>query len=158
VLALACLGLGLFAYRLVPREERRIAAVLEQVCSRLNQTRDEASLDRLRRALPAVLDAQIQLHVVELGDEIAGLPEASSRAAELVSGAPLTFALSSEQIQVTGDRARVDLDLLVTVSGSGEQRRDLRRTRVLLRKSQGAWLVERVEIEPVAPSEPEARP
>ena len=155
---MACLGLGLLAYQLVPRDETRIAAVLAQLCSQLNQTRDEASLARLRQALPAALEPEAQLRLVELNEELAGLPELSSRASELLNGAPLTFALNSVQIQITGDRARVDTDLLITVSGSGEQRRDLRRTRILLRKTSAAWLIERVEIDPVAPSEPEPRP
>jgi hypothetical protein len=158
VLALACLGLGLLVYQLVPRDETRIAAVLERLCSQLNQTRDEASLARLRQALPAALDSQIRLRIVELNEQLAGLPEVSARAEELLQGAPLTFALNSVQIQITGARARVDADLLVTVSGSGEQRRDLRRTRVELRRANGAWLVERMDIDPVAPSEPEPRP
>ncbi len=158
MLVAACLALGVLAYQLVPRDETRIAAVLEQLCSRVNQTRDEASLERLRRALPGALDSQVRLRIVELDEQLSGLSEVSTRATELLGGAPLTFALNSLQIQVAGERARVDMDLLLTVSGSGEQRRDLRRTRVALRKSNGAWLVERAEIDPVAPSEPEPRP
>jgi hypothetical protein len=158
VLALAGLGLGLLGYQLVPRDETRIAAVLEQLCSRLNQTRDDASLERLRQAFPGALDPQVRLRIVELDEELSGLARVSARADGLLRGAPLSFALNSVQIQVTSDRARVDTDLLVTVSGSGEQRRELRRTRILLHKTNGAWFVERVEIDPIAPSELEPRP
>lgn len=158
VLALAGLGFALLGYQFVPHDETRIAGVLERLCSQLNQTRDEASLRRLRQALPAALEPQIRLRIVELDEQLAGLPDVSARAQELLQGAPLTFALKDAQIQISGARARADADLLVTVSGSGEQRRDLRRTHVELQRANGAWLVERIEIEPVAPSEPEPRP
>jgi hypothetical protein len=148
----------LLAYQLVPRDETRIAAVLEHLCSQLNQTRDEASLGRLRQALPGALESEIRIRIVELDEQLTGLPEVSARAEQLLQGAPLTFAVNSVQIQITGARARVDADLQVTVSGSSEQRRDLRRTRVELQHANGAWLIARVEIDPVAPSEPEPRP
>jgi len=54
--------------------------------------------------------------------------------------------------------ARVDADLSVTVRGSGEQRRELRRTRVRLRKPSSRWQIENVEVDPVEFAEPEARP
>jgi hypothetical protein len=54
--------------------------------------------------------------------------------------------------------ARVDLDLILTVRGSGEQSRDLRHTHVRLAKSAAGWRIEAVEINAVAPSQPEARP
>ena len=135
-----------------------MARVLDTLCSQLNRTRDEASLGRLREALPALLRPQIQLRIAELDEELSGLAQVSARAEGLLGGAPLTFALSSVQVQQTPGGARVDLDLLVTVSGSGEQRRDVRRTRVLLRKDADAWRIERVDVEAVAPSEPEPRP
>lgn len=155
---LACGAGGLLAYQFVPRDETRVAGVLERLCSQLNQTRDEASLGRLRETLPSALEPQIRLRIAELDEELSGLAQVSARAEGLLSGAPLTFALNSVQVQLTPGRARVTADLLVTVSGSGEQRRDLRRTRVLLRKDSEAWRIERVEIDPVAPSEPEPRP
>ena len=142
----------------MPRDETRVAGILEGLCIQLNQTRDERSLTRLRQGLPLVLDPDVRLRIVELDDELAGLPLVSERSRQLLDGAPLSFALNSEHIRITGDRAQVDVDLLVTVSGSGEQRRDLRRTRVALRKQSDVWRIERVEIEPVAPSEPEPRP
>ncbi len=52
----------------------------------------------------------------------------------------------------------MDADLLLTVSGSGEQRRDLRRTRVLLRKTDAAWRIERVEIDAGCAVRAEPRP
>lgn len=158
VLAVAGLGLGLLAYQLVPRDEARIAARLDQLCSSMNQTRDAASLQRLRQGLPGILDPEVQLRVVELNEELSGLSQVTLRAEELLSGAPLTFALSAVKVQITAERARVDLDLLVTISGSGEQRRDLRRTRVFLRHKDATWLIEQIVVEPIAPSEPEPRP
>jgi hypothetical protein len=145
-------------YQLIPRDDTRIVAVLQMLCTRLNQTRDEASLEQLRLGLQGALEPRIQLRIAELNEELIGLPQVATRAEALLSGAPLTFALSAVQVQTTGDRARVDCDLLVTVSGSGEQRRDLRPTRILLRQAKGAWLIERIEVDRVAPSEPEPRP
>ncbi|MET0793815.1 MAG: nuclear transport factor 2 family protein [Polyangiaceae bacterium] len=156
--ALACALSGLLAYQFVPRDETRIADLLEQLCSRLNQTRDAASLERLRQTLPGALDPQVRIRIVELDEEWAGLTQVSTRADELLAGAPLSFALNSVQIQAADGHARVNADLLVTVSGSGEQRRDLRRTSILLRKASAGWRIERVEIDPVADSEPEPRP
>ena len=158
ITVLACGAGGLLAYQLLPRDEARVASILERLCSQLNQTRDEASLGRLREALPSALAPQIRLRIAELDEELSGLAQVSARAEGLLDGAPLTFALNSVQVQLTPGRARVDADLLVTVSGSGEQRRDVRRTRALLRKDPDAWRIERVDIEPVAPSEPEPRP
>jgi hypothetical protein len=158
LLTLACLALGLLAYELVPRDETRIASLLERLCTQLNQTRDLASLARLRAALPSALEPQVALRLVELELELEGLPSVQARAADLLSGAPLTVALSSVETHLSGNHARVDADLLVTLSGSGEQRRDLRRTRVFLRKHGASWQIERLEVDPVAPSEPEARP
>lgn len=161
VIALACLGAGLIGYELLPRDERQIASLLSEFCSKLNQTRDPRSLAELREFMATALKPQVRVHAEELPSDIEGLPGAREEAEELLRGPPLGFALSSVQIHVSGKLARVDADLLVTLSGSGEQRRDVRRTRVRLVKAakpDAAWQIEAVEIDAIVPSEPEARP
>ena len=158
MIAAACLALGLFGYELWPRDEKRISAVLNELCTELNQTRDEASLARLRQFLDRALEPEISVHSSELDRPLEGRAEVSERAAALLNGVPLSFALSTVEIHVSGTLARVELDLIVTVRGSGEQRRDLRHTRVRLAKRGDAWQIEDIEVDAVAPSEPEARP
>ena len=155
----ALLFVGAIAvYEWLPRDETRIRALLEQVCMRLNQTRDESSLASLRQFLPVALLPQISVHAPELAQELQGLEEVSARASDLLEGAPLSFALSSVDVRVSGKLARVEADLVLSVRGGAEQRRDLRHTRVRLAKHEGPWQIEAVEVDPIAPSEPEARP
>ena len=149
---------GIVGYGLLPRDETRIAQLLNALCAQLNQTRDEASLAQLQRFMRGALRPEVELHATELVQDLAGIDAVSAQARELLSLPPLTFAWSSMAVHLSGRLARVDADLLVTVRGSGEQHRDLRRTRVRLAKIDSAWQIEAVEIEAVAPSEPEARP
>lgn len=158
VISAACLGLGLLAYQFLPRDETRITSLLEELCGRLNQTRDQESLARLQQRLSVLLSPHVELDIDELEQRLLGVRAVSERAADLLTGAPLTFALSSVEIHLTGHLARVDADLLVTVRGGGEQRRELRRTRLRLVKPDTEWQLEAVEIAAVLPSEPEARP
>ena len=159
VISAACLGLGLLAYQFLPRDETRITSLLEELCGRLNQTRDQESLVRLQQRLAVLLSPHVELDINELGQRLLGVRAVSERAADLLTGAPLTFALSSVEIHLTGRHlARVDADLLATVRGGGEQRRELRRTRLRLVKPDKEWQIEAVEIAAVLPSEPEARP
>ena len=158
VISAACLGLGLLAYQFLPRDETRITSLLEELCGRLNQTRDQESLARLQQRLSVLLSPHVELDIDELEQRLLGVRAVSERAADLLTGAPLTFALSSVEIHLTGHLARVDADLLVTVRGGGEQRRELRRTRLRLVKPDTEWQLEAVEIAALLPSEPEARP
>jgi len=154
-LSLALVGL---VYELLPSDESRIADLLAELCSLLNQTRDPASLARLRQLLRRVLMPEARLRVSELDQDLEGASLLVLRSGELLSSAPLSFALNSVAIHLSGKLARVDCDLIVTVRGSGEQRRDLRHTRVRLVKHGDAWRIEAAEVDAVAPSEPEARP
>ena len=158
VIAVALLALAMIGYELAPRDERRINAVLDELCARLNQTRDASSLSALRQFLSGALLPQISVRASELGQDLQGLEQVSTRAADLLVGAPLSFALSSVEIKVSERLARVEAELLVSVRGGGEQRREVRHTRVRLAKHEGDWQIEAVEVDPIAPSEPEARP
>jgi hypothetical protein len=153
------LGVALVGYELLPRDERQITRLLDDLCASLNQARDAAGLAELQRSLQGALLPNASVRVTELGIDAQGTGEVTQRARELLtSGAPLSFALNSLEIHLSGRLARVDVDLLVTTRGSGEQSRDLRHSHVQLAKSAAGWRIEAVEIEPVAPSEPEARP
>ena len=151
-------GLAVLGYELVPRDERRISGLLADICSQLNLTRDAGSLSELQAMLRAKLEPRASLESVELGQEVSGAESIAARASELLTSAPLSFALTDVEVRVSGALARVTANLLVTVRGSGEQHRDLRFTRINLRKSAGAWRVEAIVVEPVRNAEPEARP
>ena len=159
IAGIAVVAVGLVGSELWPRDETRITGLLNGLCAQLNETRDGASLAQLRQALSTELLPNASLRVVELDLDAEGSDEIARRASALLaSGVLVSFALSSMEVHVSGALARVDLDLLVTPSGSGEQRRDLRHTRVRLSKTGGAWRIEAVEIDGVAESQPEARP
>ena len=159
LLTTAAVGLGLLSYELWPSDERAISVLLNELCAKLNETRDSTSLVQLQTALDSVLLPNASLHVSELELDAQGADEISTRARLLLtSGVPLSFALSSVAVHLSGRLAQVDLDLIVTVRGSGEQTRDLRHTHVRLAKSGASWRIEAVDIDPVAPSQPEARP
>ena len=158
LLAGACLAAGAVIYELMPRPETRIANLLSELSAELNQTRDEASLARLELFLRRALRPAVEVHVAELEQDLSGVDEVSRRARDLLSLPPLSFAWSAVEIHVSGKLARVDADLLITVRGSGEQHRDLRRTRVRLVEVGDAWQIEAVEVEAPARAEPEARP
>ena len=155
VLVLAC---ALIGYQLLPRDESRISAVLNEACARLTQTRDANSLAELRQFLERALLPQAGLRAPELGQEISGREALSARAGDLLGSAPLSFALNSVEIRVSGALARVEAELLLSVRGGGEQRREVRHTRVRLAKREERWRIEAIEVDPIAPSEPEARP
>jgi len=155
VVALSCAAIG---YQLMPRDERRISAVLDELCARLNQTKDESSLAALRQFLSVALLPQASLHAEELAQDLRGVEEVSARAHDLLAGPPLSFALSSVAIKVSGQLARVDAELVLSVRGGAEQRREVRRTGVRLAKHEDRWQIEAIEVDPIAPSEPEARP
>jgi hypothetical protein len=158
VIAVVLLALAAVGYYLSPRDESRVSAVLEDLCARLNQTKDASSLASLRRFLQGALLPQISVRATELGQELQGLDEVSARAQDLVEGAPLSFALTSVEVRVSGRLARVEAELLVSVRGGVEQRREVRHTRARLAKHEERWQIEAVEVDPIAPSEPEARP
>jgi len=149
---------ALIGYELVPRDETRIRAVLDELCAHLNQTKDANSLAILRQFLSTAVLPQISLRAPELGQDLQGADEVSARAQDLLEGAPLSFALNSVEIKVSDRLARVEAELLLSVRGGGEQRRQVRRTRVRLAKHADRWQIEAVEVDPIAPSEPEARP
>ncbi|MEI9954610.1 MAG: hypothetical protein WDO74_37980 [Pseudomonadota bacterium] len=158
VIAVALFACAIVGYELWPRDEKRISALLDESCARLNQTKDASSLASLRQFLASALLPQISVRAAELAQELQGIDEVSAHAQDLLAGPPLSFALSNARAKISGGLAQVDADLLVSVRGGGEQRRDLRRTRVRLAKREGHWQIEAVEVDAVAPSEPEARP
>lgn len=158
VIAVVVLVCALVGYQLLPRDESRISAVLNEACARLTQTRDANSLAELRQFLQRALLPQAGLRAPELGEEISGVDALSARASDLLGNAPLSFALNSVEVRVSGALARVEAELLVSVRGGGEQRREVRHTRVRLAKREEQWRIEAVEVDPIAPSEPEARP
>jgi len=158
IAALAAL-LALAGYELLPRDERQITSLLNELCAKLNQAHDETGRAELQQALRDALLPNASLRVTELGIDVQGADEITRRAREqLASGVPLSFALNSLEVHLSGRLARVDVDLLVTARGSGEQSRDLRHTHVRLTKSAAGWRIEAVDIDPIAASEPEARP
>ncbi|HKO48682.1 MAG TPA: hypothetical protein VJV79_13215 [Polyangiaceae bacterium] len=158
VIAMAVLSCAVIGYELMPRDERRIGALLDESCARLNQTKDLESLANLRQFLAAALLPQVSVRAPELAQDLQGVSEVSAHAGELLAGPPLSFALSSVEIKVSGRLARVEAELLVSVRGGGEQRREVRHSRVRLAKHADSWQIEAVEVDPIAPSEPEARP
>lgn len=158
VITVVVLSCAIIGYQLVPRDETRINARLDELCARLTQARDPSSLESLRQFLAQASLPSLGVRVVELGLDAQGVEEASEYAKRLLEGPPLTFALNSVEIKISDRLARVEAELLVSVRGGGEQRREVRRTRVRLAKHTDAWQFEAVEVEPIAPSEPEARP
>lgn len=158
VIAVVVASCALIGYQLLPRDETRIGAILNELCAKLTQTRDASSLSELRQFLHSALLPQASLRAPELGEEISGVDALSARANDLLATAPLTFAVNSVEIRVSGLLARVEAELLVSVRGGGEQRREVRHTRVRLAKREEQWRIEAVEVDPIAPSEPEARP
>lgn len=155
----AVFGLLLIGIQLWPRDETRITSLLEGLCAQLNETRDAASLAELRQTLRSTLVPSASVRVAELNEDAEGRAAVEERAGQLLSsGVPLSFALSSIEVHRSGQLARADFDLLVAPRGSGEQRRELRRTRVRLAKSDGKWRIEAIEVDRVADSPPEARP
>lgn len=157
---MVAVGFGLVGYELWPRDETRIASLLNDLCAQFNETRDPGSLARLKQSVNAALLPNASVRVVELGIDAEGREQITREMAGelLAAGVPLSFSLSSMEIHLGANLARVDLDLLVMPQGSGEQRRDLRHTRVLLNKVGSDWKLEAVEIDGVAESQPEARP
>jgi len=158
VVAVVVGSLALIGYELLPRDETRISALLNESCARLSQTKDASSLAALRQFLATALLPQASLRAPELGEELVGVEALSARAQDLLETAPLSFGLNSVEIKVSGGLSRVEAELLVSVRGGGEQRREVRHTRVRLAKREERWQIEAVEVDPIAPSEPEARP
>jgi ketosteroid isomerase-like protein len=159
VIAALAVGLALAGYELLPRDEQQITSLLNELCAKLNQVHDEPGLAELQQALHQALLPNASVRVTELDVEVSGADEITERARQqLKSGVPLSFALNSLEVHLSGRLARVDVDLLVTARGSGEQSRDLRHTHVRLTKSAAGWRIEAIDIDPVAASEPEARP
>ena len=158
VIAALCLGAGLVGYELWPKDETRITMLVNALCTQLNHTRDPASLARTRQFLLASLLPGASLRIAEQGLEIEGAEQIADHAPSLLAGPPLTLALSSVEVRISGRLARVDADLTVSVSGSAEQRRELRRTQLRLSKPNDKWLVEDIEVAPLAPAQMEARP
>ena len=158
VLAALALSCAVIGYQLWPRDETRIAALLDELCGRLSQTRDRNSLAALRQFLPLASLPQLSVRASELGQDLQGVEEVSLRAQDLLTGPPLSFSLNSVEIKVSGLLARVEAELLVSVRGGGEQRREVRHSRVRLAKHDDGWKIEAVEVDPIAFSEPEARP
>ena len=157
---MAAVGVGVVGYELWPRDETRISSLLNELCAQFNEVSDPGSLARLKQSVNSALLPNASVRVAELGIDAEGREEITRYMASglLAAGAPLSFSLSSIEIHLSGKLARVDLDLLVMPHGSGEQRRDVRHTRVRLNKGGGGWKIEAVEIDGVAESQPEARP
>jgi hypothetical protein len=158
LIAAACVCAGALVYELLPKDERAIGALLGELCSELNRTRDVASLARLRAALGQALLPSSEVHLVELDLRLEGAPAVLEHAQDLLSGPPLSFTLSSVQTRISGNHAQVVADLVAVISGSGEQHRDLRPTRIELAKRGNDWRIEQVVVEGVAHDEPEPRP
>jgi len=158
VIAAIALSCALIGYELWPRDETRIRALLDELCGRLSRTRDENSLAALRQFLAAELLPEVSVRAAELGQDLQGVAEVSARAQDLLAGPPLSFALNSVEVKVSGRLARVEAELLVSVRGGGEQRREVRHTRLRLAKRDDRWQIEAAEVDPIAFSEPEARP
>jgi hypothetical protein len=149
---------GFLAYELVPRDDRRILALLDDLCAELTRTRDAAGLAALDAGLRKAALPEVTVQAAELGEELRGIDALVGRARELLSAPPLTFTLADAEAHVSGDLARVSANLIVTERGSGEQHRDLRLTEVRLRRVGSTWRVEAARVDPVRPAEPEARP
>jgi len=158
VIAAVVLSCALIGYPLIPRDETRISALLDEACAQLSRTRDRPSLASLREFLASALLPQASLRAPELGEELDGVDAVSARAQDLLGSAPLSFGLNSVEIKISGLLARVEAELLVSVRGGGEQRREVRHVRVRLAKRDERWRIEAIEVDPIAPSEPEARP
>ena len=158
VLIVVCLGVGLLGYQFLPRDETRITSLLAELGTQLNQVRDPASLAVLRHFLRGSLTPGASIRIDELAEDVQGRDAIAERSRALLDGLPLSFALSSVEVHLSGRMARVDADLTVSASGSAEQRRELRRTRVRLNRAAGAWQIEAIEVEPIAPAQMEARP
>lgn len=157
-LAVVTVAAAVVVYELGSRDERAIAALLNALCSELNRTREPASLGRLRAFLAPRLLPSAELHVAELELRLEGASAVLDGAQALLSGPPLSFTLSTVQTRVSGRHAQVVADLVVVISGSGEQHRDLRPTRIELAKQSDAWKIELVDVAGVAPDQPEPRP
>lgn len=158
VWTIALLVLVLVGYELMPREEGRVTNLLGELCTKANQTRDAATLADLQALLRSALTSNFVAHAPELGQGVLGPAEVIVRSRDLLSGAPLSFALTDVEARVTGNVARVGASLLVSVRGSSEQHRDLRPIEVRFHKSAKGWQLEAVDLEPLRPAEPEARP
>ncbi len=155
---IALLALVLLGYELMPREEGRITNLLSELCAKANQTRDAATLSELQASLRGALTANFAAHAPELSQDTLGEGDVMARSRDLLTSAPLSFALTDIESHVTGNLARVDGNLMVSVRGSSEQHRDLRPLEVRLHKSSTGWQIEAVDLEPVGPAQPEARP
>lgn len=155
---LALLALVLLGYELMPREEARITKLLSELCAKANQTRDAATLAELQASLRSALTTNFVAHAPELSQDTLGLEALMARSRDLLTGAPMSFALTDIESHVAGNVARIEGNLLVSVRGSSEQHRDLHPLEVRLHKSSSGWQIEAVDLEPIAPAEPEARP
>jgi hypothetical protein len=158
VWTIALLALVLLGYALLPREEGRLTSLLGELCTKANQTRDAATLADLQAALRGALTSEFVAHTPELGPDMVGPEQVIARSRDLLTGAPLSLALTDVEAHVTGNLARVDASLIASVRGSSEQHRDLRALEVRFRKSANGWQIEALDLEPLRPAEPEARP
>ncbi len=155
--AFAALALGA-GYGFWPREDRKILDLLEGLCEKLNQTHDAPSLAVLNEAVARATAPSFSVRVRELGDESRDVAGARAWTSVLLSLPPLTFSLVGAEVHLEGSLARVHADLLISERGSSEQHRDLRPTQIELRRVNGAWLIESIVIDAIAPERPEARP
>jgi hypothetical protein len=158
VLAVAVLVIGLLGYGLMPREEQRLTTLLNELCVKANQTRDAATLADLDAALRSELTPSFVARAPELGQDLLGLNDVILHCRDLLTGVPLSFALTDIEVHVSGELARIDANLIVSPRGSSEQHRDLRATQVRFHKVGKAWRIEAIDVDPVRPSQPEARP
>jgi hypothetical protein len=158
VLTVAFVAIGLLGYGLIPREEQRLTSLLNELCVQANQTRDAATLGELRAALRRELAPNFVARAPELGQDLLGTSDVIDHCRELLTGVPVSFALTDVEVHLSGDLARVDANLIVSPRGSSEQHRDLRAMQVRLHKMDKTWRIEAVDVDPVRPSEPEARP
>jgi hypothetical protein len=148
----------LLALRFRPTDEKRITSLLNDLCAELNQTRDTETLTRLEADVHAVVDPHVIVHAPEFGQDFHEQSSLDHWSSELLTSVPLSFSLVDLNVQVKERTAHVSANLLATVRGSGEQRRDLRPTEVDLEKSAGKWRIVRVFMDPVRAAPPEARP
>ncbi|HEX3775381.1 MAG TPA: hypothetical protein VHV51_13010 [Polyangiaceae bacterium] len=153
----AALGALLLGYELAPRDERQVLGLLQGLCEKANETRDDATLAELEKALRATTLPNVLVRAPDLADGPQRLDDLLAWSPRLLS-LPLAFSLVDSEVQVEGSIARVRANLLVSERGSSEQHRDLHATEVNLHRSAGSWRIESIFVDRVRPENPEARP
>jgi hypothetical protein len=158
LIAALCSIVAVMGYVLWPRDAARIETLLNDTIGKINQTRDAATLAELDEHLRGALLPSATVRITELDVDLSGIEAVTARTPELLAGPPLKLGWIGLDPRVSGSLATVDAELIVAVRGGAEQRPQPRRTRVRLTKRDDQWRIESLEVDPVSPSEPEARP